>query len=90
MRNLDNSISLFIVVWVIVPYLVTLFELHCVLLYLNYIVFFFCSFQTYGVTPSNSQIKEAGDACPICQDDYKSPSMLQCKVNKIGFVWIIV
>lgn len=35
--------------------------------------------KTYGVTPSTSQIKEAGDACPICQDDYKSPSMLQCK-----------
>ncbi|GIY84792.1 RING finger and transmembrane domain-containing protein 2 [Caerostris darwini] len=35
--------------------------------------------KTYGVTPSTNQIKEAGDACPICQDDYKSPSMLQCK-----------
>ncbi|KFM79573.1 RING finger and transmembrane domain-containing protein 2, partial [Stegodyphus mimosarum] len=35
--------------------------------------------KTYGVTPSSVQIKEAGDACPICQDDYKSPSMLQCK-----------
>ncbi|GFU43126.1 RING finger and transmembrane domain-containing protein 2 [Nephila pilipes] len=35
--------------------------------------------KTYGVTPSTNQIKEAGDSCPICQDDYKSPSMLQCK-----------
>ncbi|KAG8185591.1 hypothetical protein JTE90_023290 [Oedothorax gibbosus] len=35
--------------------------------------------KTYGVTPSTNQIKEAGDACPICQDDYKSPAMLQCK-----------
>lgn len=35
--------------------------------------------KTYGITPSTNQIKEAGDACPICQDDYKSPSMLQCK-----------
>lgn len=35
--------------------------------------------KTYGVTPSSTQIKEAGDSCPICQDDYKSPAMLQCK-----------
>lgn len=35
--------------------------------------------KTYGITPSVGQIKEAGDSCPICQDDYKSPSMLQCK-----------
>lgn len=34
---------------------------------------------TYGVAPSADQLKTAGESCPICQDDYRTPTMLQCK-----------
>lgn len=32
----------------------------------------------YGTTPSDTTMKSAGDACPICQDDYKDPIQLHC------------
>ncbi|XP_013783395.1 RING finger and transmembrane domain-containing protein 2-like isoform X2 [Limulus polyphemus] len=33
----------------------------------------------YGITPSSDQMKCAGESCAICQDDYKTPTMLECK-----------
>lgn len=35
--------------------------------------------KTYGIKPNNSDIKTRGEGCPICQDDYKDPVMLNCK-----------
>lgn len=35
--------------------------------------------QTYGSAPSKAQLKDTGSLCPICQDDFVIPTMLQCK-----------
>ncbi|XP_033747746.1 RING finger and transmembrane domain-containing protein 2-like [Pecten maximus] len=35
--------------------------------------------KTYGIKPNNSDLKTRGEGCPICQDDYKDPVMLNCK-----------
>ncbi|OWF55281.1 RING finger and transmembrane domain-containing protein 2-like [Mizuhopecten yessoensis] len=35
--------------------------------------------KTYGIKPNSSDLKTRGDGCPICQDDYKDPVMLDCK-----------
>lgn len=42
---------------------------------------FNCLLQSvnYGVIPNADQLKIAGEACPICQDDYRTPTMLHCK-----------
>lgn len=32
----------------------------------------------YGRTPSADQTKAAGEACPICQDEFKRPTVLAC------------
>ena len=37
--------------------------------------------QTYGSKPSADEIKNRGETCPICQDDYQDPVMLSCKVR---------
>ncbi|XP_046568202.1 E3 ubiquitin-protein ligase RNFT1-like [Haliotis rubra] len=33
----------------------------------------------FGVKPTPSELKNRGEHCPICQDDYKEPVMLTCK-----------
>lgn len=38
------------------------------------------NFQSYGTRPSKSDIQSREENCPICQDDYKDPVMLACKV----------
>jgi len=34
---------------------------------------------TYGCTPTAEQVKLAGNMCPICQDSFRLPTILQCK-----------
>uniref|UniRef100_T1INQ7 RING-type domain-containing protein n=1 Tax=Strigamia maritima TaxID=126957 RepID=T1INQ7_STRMM len=34
---------------------------------------------TYGIKPSKEQLDLTGNMCPICQDDFRHPTMLQCK-----------
>ncbi|KAJ8312130.1 hypothetical protein KUTeg_009503 [Tegillarca granosa] len=37
-------------------------------------------FKSYGVRPSSTDMKTSDEAmCPICQDNYKDPVMLNCK-----------
>ena len=44
--------------------------------------FFFFS-QQYGSPPSKEEIVEAGNSCPICQEDLKDPIKLRaCKVRR--------
>jgi len=39
--------------------------------------------QQYGSPPSKEEIVEAGNSCPICQEELKEPIMLRsCKVLK--------
>uniref|UniRef100_T1IMA1 RING-type domain-containing protein n=1 Tax=Strigamia maritima TaxID=126957 RepID=T1IMA1_STRMM len=33
---------------------------------------------TYGIKPSKEQLELTGNMCPICQDDFRHPTMLQC------------
>ncbi|KAL5015856.1 hypothetical protein ScPMuIL_005445 [Solemya velum] len=33
----------------------------------------------YGIKPSSEELHARGENCPICQDDYKEPVMLNCK-----------
>lgn len=43
----------------------------------------FCLTQQYGSPPSKEEIVEAGNSCPICQEELKDPIMLRaCKVLK--------
>ncbi|KAB7507423.1 RING finger and transmembrane domain-containing protein 2 [Armadillidium nasatum] len=35
--------------------------------------------QRYGSVPSKDELKDTGSLCPICQDDFVIPTMLQCK-----------
>ena len=39
--------------------------------------------QQYGSPPDKEEILEAGNSCPICQEELKDPIMLRaCKVLK--------
>ncbi|XP_050693480.1 RING finger and transmembrane domain-containing protein 2-like [Eriocheir sinensis] len=39
----------------------------------------FVNSVNYGCTPSKAQLDDAGGLCPICHDDFYSPTMLRCK-----------
>ncbi|XP_045126078.1 RING finger and transmembrane domain-containing protein 2-like isoform X1 [Portunus trituberculatus] len=39
----------------------------------------FINSVNYGCTPSKAQLEDAGGLCPICHDDFFSPTMLRCK-----------
>ena len=38
-------------------------------------------FQSFGRSPSPEQLKASGSggSCPICYDDFRSPTLLHCK-----------
>ena len=50
-----------------------------------FILFLFSTFflQQYGSPPSKEDMAEAGNSCPICQEDFTDPIMLKaCKVRE--------
>ena len=39
----------------------------------------FSLMQNYGTKPTDGQLQACGPICPICHEEYRQPSFLQCK-----------